>query len=173
MSSTPFICCSSGVATDCSMVSASAPGYCAVTVICGGTIWGNCATGRPRSATIPPRTVTMAMTIATIGRRMKKRDMSVALRRLRVDGGPVAHRRRVDDHSLARLQAGFDDPAVADTRAELHTANGHLVVAVGNPQLEAALQLRDGALRDEQDLLANGGLRLDAAVLPGAQDVAG
>jgi hypothetical protein len=26
MSSTPFICCSSGVATDCSMVTASAPG---------------------------------------------------------------------------------------------------------------------------------------------------
>ena len=76
MSSTPLICCSSGVATDCSMVSASAPGYCAVTSICGGTICGNSAIGRPPSATTPPSTVTMAMTIATIGRRMKKRDIT-------------------------------------------------------------------------------------------------
>src|SRR5215218_82247 len=139
MSSTPFICCSSGVATDCSIVTASAPGYCAVTVICGGTIAGNWATGRPSSATIPPRTVTIAMTMATIGRRMKKRDMSVVLRRLRVHRGPVAHRRRVDDHPLARLQAFFDDPPIGDARTELDGANGDLVVAVGDPQLEAAL----------------------------------
>src|SRR5690349_19611744 len=134
MSSTPFICCSRGVATDCSMVTASAPGYCAVTVICGGTIAGNWATGRPSSATIPPRTVTIAMTMATMGRRMKKRDMSVVLRRLRVDGGPVAHRRRVDDHPLTRLQALFDDPAAADPRSELDVADRHLVVAGGNAQ---------------------------------------
>src|SRR5204862_5659775 len=125
MSSTPFICCSSGVATDCSMVTASAPGYCAVTVICGGTICGNWATGRSLSATSPPSTVTIAMTIATIGRRMKKRDMSVALRRLRVHGGAVAHRRGVENHAVAGLQPLFDDPPAADPGAQLHGPHRH------------------------------------------------
>src|SRR6266850_1400933 len=71
MLSTPLICCSSGVATDCSIVTASAPVYVVLTIICGGTMSGNCATGNPRIATRPPMTVTMAMTIATIGRLMK------------------------------------------------------------------------------------------------------
>src|SRR3977135_2647549 len=47
MLSTPFICCSSGAATDCSMVTASAPVYVVSTMICGGTMSGNCARGRP------------------------------------------------------------------------------------------------------------------------------
>src|SRR5262249_40961302 len=72
MLSTPFICCSSGVETDCSIVTASAPVYVVDVMICGGTIWGNCASGNPRIEIKPARTVMMAMTIATIGRRMKK-----------------------------------------------------------------------------------------------------
>src|SRR2546426_385561 len=40
-------------------------------MICGGTISGNCATGSPAIATKPPITVTIAMTIATMGRLMK------------------------------------------------------------------------------------------------------
>src|SRR5580658_6632054 len=72
--STPFICCSIGVATDCSIVIASAPVYVVVRLTCGGRICGNCAIGRPSSDTTPSRTVRMAMTIATIGRRMKKLD---------------------------------------------------------------------------------------------------
>src|SRR6478736_6822943 len=140
MSSTPFICCSSGVATDCSMVTASAPGYCAVTVICGGTIDGNWATGRSLSATSPPSTVTIAMTIATIGRPMKKRDMSVGLRRLRVHGGAVANRRRVENYAVAGLQPLFDDPPTADPRPELHGPHRHAVVALGDPQLIPGLE---------------------------------
>ena len=76
MLSTPFICCSIGVATDCSIVTASAPGYVVETMIWGGTMSGYCATGSPFIATRPPRTVPMAMTIATIGRPMKNRDMA-------------------------------------------------------------------------------------------------
>src|SRR5262249_31251280 len=68
MLSAPFICCSMGVATDCSMVSASAPVYVVDAMICGGTIAGNCARGRPRIATRPSMTVIMAMTMATMGR---------------------------------------------------------------------------------------------------------
>src|SRR5882757_1957080 len=75
MRSTPFICCSIGVATDCSIVSASAPVYVVVRLICGGRICGNCAIGGPSSETTPSSTVTIAITIATIGRRMQNSDM--------------------------------------------------------------------------------------------------
>src|SRR5271170_1209712 len=47
MLSTPDICCSMGVATDCSMVVASAPGYVAFTWTCGSAMFGNCAMGSP------------------------------------------------------------------------------------------------------------------------------
>src|SRR2546421_12566032 len=75
MLSTPLICCSSGVATDCSIVTASAPGKVVLTIIWGGTISGNWATGSPRIATRPPITVTIAITIATIGLLMKSFDI--------------------------------------------------------------------------------------------------
>src|SRR5437879_6125583 len=55
MLSPPFMCCSSGVATDCSMVTASAPVYVAETMICGCTIPGSCARGRTPRALAPPR----------------------------------------------------------------------------------------------------------------------
>ena len=77
MLSTPLICCSSGVATDCSIVTASAPVYVVLTIICGGTMSGNWATGSPAIATSPPMTVTMAITIATIGRLMKSFEIIV------------------------------------------------------------------------------------------------
>ena len=84
--STPFICCSIGVATDCSIVTASAPGYVVETMICGGTMSGNCATGSPPIATRPAMTVTIAMTIATIGRPMKNRDTGYFLEAVGVAG---------------------------------------------------------------------------------------
>src|SRR5580692_8077483 len=125
MRSTPFICCSIGVATDCSMVSASAPVYVVVRLICGGRICGNCAIGSPRSATAPMSTVMIAMTIATMGRRMKKADMvdssplvssSVfhagrARRRARsVLGG---HGFRIDERAFGDFLDALDDDAVA------------------------------------------------------------
>src|ERR1035438_6499629 len=75
MLSTPFICCSIGVATACDRVLASAPGYVAVTRISGGTILGNCDVGSEAMATKPTITVRMAMTMATIGRRIKNFDI--------------------------------------------------------------------------------------------------
>src|SRR5581483_7896895 len=112
MLSTPLTCCSSGVATDCSMVDASAPVYTDVTRICGGTICGNCEIGRPRSATMPISTVRIAMTIATIGRRMKNLDMFLSSGgrrrghvRLGRDDRAVSDRRRFDDHPIARFQS--------------------------------------------------------------------
>src|SRR6267143_1094291 len=75
MLSTPLICCSRGVATDCSIVTASAPVYVVLTMICGGTMSGNWATGSPRMETRPPITVMIAMTIATIGRLIKSLEI--------------------------------------------------------------------------------------------------
>jgi len=85
MLSTPLICCSMGAATDCSMVCASAPKYVALTCTTGGTISGYCATGNVTRQMPPSNTVRMAMTIATIGRSMKKLDMAATSpRRLRI-----------------------------------------------------------------------------------------
>ena len=75
MSSTPDICCSMGVATDCSTVRASAPVYVVATWISGGTMLGNWAMGSPVMATTPMITIRMAITMATIGRLMKNLDM--------------------------------------------------------------------------------------------------
>src|ERR1043166_5622436 len=103
-SSTPFICCSIGVATDCSMVSASAPGYCPWIWISGGTRSGNCATGRPSIDTKPPRTMRMEMTMATTGRLMKK--LATARHHLH----PALHAREaLGDDLIARLEPLVDD----------------------------------------------------------------
>src|ERR1700759_289549 len=87
--------------------------------ISGGTMGGNCATGRPNMETKPRITIRMAMTMATIGRLMKKRYMRSAscvgglgvcgrgiwgLRRERL---PIHHR------ALLRLLQPFHNDAVA------------------------------------------------------------
>src|SRR5215468_6709799 len=74
MFSTPFTCCSIGCATSSDKVFGSAPGYCAVTRIVGGVISGNCATGKNAKAMQPSSTVTTEITIAKIGRSIKKCD---------------------------------------------------------------------------------------------------
>src|SRR5579859_4346519 len=124
MPSTPFICCSIGVATDCSIVSASAPVYVVVRLTCGGRICGNCAMGRPTSATTPMRTVRIAITIATIGRLTKNDDTgrdSLILgggcgrRRGPLGGGLGVHQRAVGD-----LLNAVDDDAIALFQALRH-----------------------------------------------------
>ena len=47
-----------------------------MTWISGGTIFGNCATGRLTIDTAPTITMRIAITIATIGRLMKNFDMA-------------------------------------------------------------------------------------------------
>src|SRR5258706_8515183 len=112
MLSTPFICCSIGLATACSMVMASAPGYVVVTMIWGGTIGGNGASGSPRMQTTPTIKVVMAMTIETIGRSTKNlatrsaRGLSEGSRR--DDAALSDGRRRADDYLLAGLDAVLD-----------------------------------------------------------------
>src|SRR5690349_17757802 len=73
MSSTPFTCCSIGAATVSETVRAFAPGYTADTSIVGGVMSGYCATGSDVSATDPASVTMMLITLAKIGRSMKKR----------------------------------------------------------------------------------------------------
>ena len=72
MLSTPFICCSNAVATDCSTFKAFAPVKVALTCTIGGVIFGYCSVGNPNIDIKPTMTITMAITIATIGRLTKK-----------------------------------------------------------------------------------------------------
>src|SRR5262249_12749159 len=44
-------------------------------MICGGTIFGNCARGSPRTAMMPTITIMIEITIATMGRLMKKLEI--------------------------------------------------------------------------------------------------
>ncbi|MNN14332.1 hypothetical protein D3C81_1273930 [compost metagenome] len=72
MLSAPLTCCSIGAATFCATTSALAPGYLVLTVMDGGVMSGNCATGSAVSATRPPTTMMIDSTDAKIGRSIKK-----------------------------------------------------------------------------------------------------
>src|SRR5215470_9951562 len=102
MLSTPLICCSMGVATDCSTVCASAPTYVVCTCTSGGAIEGNCDTGSVTTVIAPTITVRRAMTIATMGRLMKNFDISAPGLR-----GLVGSDR--DDRAVPNLQHALDD----------------------------------------------------------------
>src|SRR6185436_11528296 len=56
---------------------------------CGGRISGNSASGRPDIAINPPITVTIAITIATIGRLIKKLEIMNVLLSSLVSGAPL------------------------------------------------------------------------------------
>src|SRR5512144_3207956 len=111
--STPFTFCSIGVATDASTSVALAPTKVVVTWTIGGTTSGYWAMGRPDIATSPTRTVTMEITIATIGRLTKKRAMLARLARgLRraLAAGDGRHRLRAHHGAFAQpLQALHHD----------------------------------------------------------------
>ncbi|MNF01543.1 hypothetical protein D3C80_2005490 [compost metagenome] len=49
----------------------------AVTATCGGRISGYCATGKARNAASPPSRMMMEITMANMGRSMKKREITI------------------------------------------------------------------------------------------------
>src|ERR1700682_4022320 len=125
-------------------------------------------------ATRPPSTVTIAMTMATTGRRMKNVDIGSVPFRWRREGLGI-HDRAVAGagafHHDARtgLQPLIDDPAAADAVADLHRLRAHGVVGTDDTQLKRSLQLADGALRHEQRVRSHARVGSNAAVLSGPQ----
>src|SRR4029453_16891373 len=79
MLSTPLICCSMGVATDCSSASAAAPGGVGLRSISGGAMVGYCAMGSCTITTTPAITMRIEITMATMGRLMKNLAIVVYL----------------------------------------------------------------------------------------------
>src|SRR6185295_693581 len=150
MWSTPLIFCSSGVATDCSFVRASAPGNVVLIWICGGTMLGNCASGNPVIATRPTITVTIEMTIATIGRAIKNfATLPLLPRRERCGGHDrsiTQELRTVGRHAFARSQSTRDYPFVADALADGNSPHSDCVVSCDDAHLILTLKFCDGAL---------------------------
>ncbi len=70
--------CSMICVTDSSAVRAAAPGYTALMVTAGGAMIGYCEIGSRVIEMMPVMLMISAMTQATIGRSMKKRDSDMA-----------------------------------------------------------------------------------------------
>src|SRR5262245_22306038 len=134
-SSTPLICCSSGVMTVSAIVVGDAPGYRPLTTTVGGTTCGNSLTGRSGSETSPATTMMIETTDAKIGRSMKKDEMFMEAE------SPSRGRRRhtgTDGHLFGRdlrsrphpLQS-IDDDDVAGFEAFANDAQ----TLLGTPEL--------------------------------------
>src|SRR3982751_3229239 len=147
--------------------------------------------GSPAMATSPSRTVRIAITIATIGRSMKKRAMVLPPSRrrrhggggrlgllrgglLRADGGTRLHLREPIDHdAVPGLQPRVDLPQLPHPYAGLDGPDLDLVVAPHDRHLEAPLELVDGPLRHQDRPLLDLGHGADFCVLPRPQEVPG
>src|ERR1700687_4209275 len=131
----------------------------------GGTMSGNCATGRPSIAMRPPRTVRIAMTIATMGLLMKNRAMASppgagrqgrrGCRRSRrgIDGRDGHARLHagepLDDDTLALGESALDDPHASHALGGLDCPDLSLVAFADDRDLIRALHLVDRALGNE------------------------
>src|SRR6267143_5859508 len=152
MLSTPLTCCSMGVATACSRAFASAPTYVACSLISGGTMFGNCATGSPAMVTAPTITIRMAITIATIGRLMKNFDIAQFPSAARMcgfgcnEGSVPEFLQSVDYNLLTRLEAFVNNPHRPDRLPGLHGAHTNFAIAADHCYLITSLRLRDCAL---------------------------
>src|SRR5258708_37340207 len=166
-----------GVATDCSSVTASAPGYRAVRRISGGAMLGYSAIGSCTIATRPMITMRMEMTIATIGRLMKNLAMALArplgLDQCGLDLLAGFHSvDSLDDDPLARLQPLLDDPEGADALSDLDLPKVHCLLGSDHRDQVHALLVQDGPLRNEQRLFPGSYEGAHLRVLAGAQEVA-
>src|SRR5438132_4048466 len=183
----PFTCWSTGVATDCSTVRASAPVYVAVVWIWGGAISGNCAIGSRKIMTAPAIIVRIARTCATIGCSMKNLDTGVLSPhrgrrgwgcggrvRFRTDGDTVLHLlQSLRNDAFAWLEPLVDDPEPVHLLARLHGAERDLVVRSDDGDLVHALGLLHRTLRYDEGTMERlrGGAYL--GVEAGAKDGVG
>src|SRR6267143_4139485 len=105
---------------------------------------GNWAMGRLNMLIAPTITITMEITMATMGRLIKNFD--IGLPSLAFDGkrlGGDLHAwtyllHTLDDHAFASLQSVHDNPLGADPVAHLNRSDAHLVLVVQRRDLIAA-----------------------------------
>src|SRR5207302_304727 len=97
---------------------------------------GNWATGRLNMVIVPTITMTMEITMATMGRLIKNFDIGLPSLRFRGKGlGVYLHARAhllhsLDDHAFALLQPIRDNPIGAYAVADLNRADTYFVLAV-------------------------------------------
>src|SRR5216683_7729346 len=120
---------------------------------------GNWATGRARMVREPTSTMTMEITIATMGRLMKNFDIGLFIlclhaKRLGFHLRACTHLLNAfGDDSLARVQPFCNDPLGPNAVANRDRSNAHLFIVTHNRNLVAALELCHRALRNKQRTL--------------------
>src|SRR5258707_14698824 len=114
---------------------------------------GNCATGKLRIVMVPTITMTMEITMATMGRLMKNFDMGLPA--LSYCKGLGAHVRALPhflntfgDNSFPWVQPFSNNPLGTNAVADFDATDAHFVLAVHNRYLIAALQLGHRTLRN-------------------------
>src|SRR5271167_2096612 len=96
---------------------------------------GNCATGRVRMVSAPTITMTMEITMATMGRLMKNFDTGLSVLRSRAERpGVHGHARThllyaLGHHAFAPLQSVRNDPLGAHTVSDCDRSDAHFVFA--------------------------------------------
>src|SRR5437762_4496540 len=141
-------------------------------------MFGNCAVGSASMATIPTSTIRIEMTIATMGRRMKKFDIILLpLCRFCRSQFRVYHctlfrfLNALDNHALTRLKTLVDDPHFADSLSNLHRSNAGFVVTANRDYLICPLRLSNSALRDHQSVFRDTHLYSYPRELAGTENV--
>src|SRR5258708_3834665 len=104
---------------------------------------------------VPTITMTMEITIATMGRLIKNFDIGLSSLTFRGKWlGVHLHARThllhsFDNHAFASFQSVRNNPLGADTVADLDRPDPHFVLVAHRRDLIAALQLRHRTLRDK------------------------
>src|SRR6202521_2643508 len=140
---------------------------------------GNWAMGRLKMVIVPTITMTIEITMATMGRLIKNFDMG--LPSLTFHGkwlGVHQHAwtdllHALDNHAFASLQSVHNNPLGADTVADFDRSDAHFILVVQGRDLIAALQLRDCTLRYKQRILLDPDGRANFAVPAGPQNISG
>src|SRR5579862_5004676 len=119
-------------------------------------MFGNCATGKVTVITTPTITVRIAMTIATMGRLIKKLDMGPgSFRSLVVSARSLTGAERLglnphagpdlllafDDHTVARFESAGDHPHGFHALANLNLPRRHRVIRADDHYFVTALKL--------------------------------
>src|SRR5208282_1983907 len=146
---------------------------------------GNCATGKLSTVSVPTNTMTMEISMATMGRLMKNFDMgnrSLSTRRslawalghewLGIHAYATAHSlHSFNHHSVSKVEPVRDDPSVINPVADGDRSNVDFVVGADDGNLVAALQLRHCPLRNQQRPRFGPDYCPDFAVAAGSQNI--